>query len=115
MLKQRKIILNFILLSFFSTSLYAKCYYVPCNPNISLAKSSTQSSINAKFEEVMRELELLKQNYENHLSLLKNNNEKLNIQIALMKKRLLKNKELLFLMKKFNNIENNHISQEALQ
>lgn len=108
----KKIIFLLILSS--SSSLYAKCYYVPCNSQVTQGKISTKENLNQSFSEVKKELEILKSKYEALLEVSKKNNKELDIKLALLKEKTLSNSNILFLLKKSINLLSNQSNIEGL-
>ncbi|MBX7491217.1 hypothetical protein [Helicobacter turcicus] len=108
-------ILAFISLCFISNLALAKCYYIPCNPQITSAENAARSKIESSFDAVDLKLEALKQSYQERLDALKEQNEILSKQIALSKESLRHIKEILFLLKGANALKSNAINQESLK
>ncbi|WP_416860914.1 hypothetical protein [Helicobacter ganmani] len=94
---------------------FSKCYYIPCNSQISQNMQQAQNEISPRFDEVQTKLKELEKTYKNKLEELKQSNQLLKKQIALSKSLSLELKELLFLLKQRNQIESNIINQEAIK
>ncbi|CAD7289540.1 hypothetical protein LMG7974_01617 [Campylobacter majalis] len=94
----KHIFLSLALCSF----IFAKCYYIPCDGNVNMAEQQTKAKLQPEFEGVMSELKILKEKYGLNLKAYEKSNELLREQIALTKEKALKNKELVFLLRKFN-------------
>lgn len=94
---------------------FSKCYYAPCNSQISQNMQQAQNEISPRFDEVQTKLKELEKTYKDKLEELKQSNKLLKKQIALSKSLSLELKELLFLLKQRNQIESNIINQEAIK
>ncbi|EAH6107317.1 hypothetical protein EJP16_08280 [Campylobacter coli] len=103
-----------IFLLIFSSSLYAKCYYVPCNAQVTQGKISTKENLNQSFNEVKKELDILKSKYKDLLEVSRKNNKELDIKLALLKEKTLSNSNILFLLKKSINLLSNQNNIEGL-
>lgn len=95
----KKFVFALIILANFA---FGYCYYVDCTANVNQAEQQTKQALTPEFEAVLKELEILKQKYESVLDEYKEQNKLLNSQILLSKEKALKNAELVFLLKKFN-------------
>ena len=111
--KQCKMKALFFTLMLLPSFIFAKCYYVPCNAEVQSGKESTKASLEKSFNQVKEELKHTKQNYEAYLKTLKEDNEKLEVKIALYKEKALNHKEVLFLLHKGLNLEDKNINLEA--
>lgn len=87
--------------------------YIDCTHNVNQAELQTQQFIAIEFQALLKELENLKQRYESVLDEYKEQNKLLNSQILLNKEKALKNAELIFLLKKFNESLNVSITAES--
>lgn len=96
-----------------TSTLNAKCYYLPCNAQVQQAKSQTKASLSNEFEQVKLDLKNLKLAYEEKLEALKEVNHHLSTQLALKKNALLKEKEIVFYFKQFNALQANQNSLSA--
>ncbi|ECK2550127.1 TPA: hypothetical protein ACX8VE_001482 [Campylobacter jejuni] len=105
----------FILIFLTFASLFGKCYYVPCNAQVSSGASKVNSYLQNKFDEVDNSLLVLKEKYQGFLRTIKKNNEILDTKIAIMREKNLKNKKLLFFLKQNISLQSNHNSREGLE
>lgn len=87
--------------------------YIDCTHNVNQAELQTKQFIAIEFQALLKELEISKQKYESVLNEYKEQNKLLNSQILLNKEKALKNAELIFLLKKFNESLNVSITAES--
>lgn len=80
---------------------------VPCPPVIANQfKQFAEIALKSSFHTLNNELNRVRKEYENLYENLKASNEKLDIAISLSKNKLLKEKEIVFLLKQFNQLQN---------
>lgn len=107
----KKLVFALILANF----AFGYCYKVSCVADINSAQTQTIQAITPEFEKVMSELEILKQKYQSVLDEYKEQNKLLTTQISLNKERALKNTELVFLLKKFNESLSISVNAESVK
>lgn len=102
----------FFLIFFIPNVVFA--IYIPCEPTIWASKALVKKDLRKKFRDVMRELSNLKKKYEENLEVYKKSNTLLDFQISLLKEKLIKNKEIIFELNKFNQNLGLSISAESI-
>ena len=89
---------------------YAICTIVPCVNSATQPYNDAKNNLKEEFDNIDDELENVKKEYDKLLEQYKESNKKLDIAINVSKNKLLKEKEILFLLKKhiqLQSIENN--------
>ncbi|QKG30251.1 hypothetical protein [Campylobacter sp. RM16187] len=104
----------FIFACIFSSFAFAKCYYIPCDGNVNATEQQTKMALKPEFENVISELKILKEKYETNLKTYEKSNQLLSDQIALAKEKALRNKEIIFLLTKFNQSLSTSINIDAI-
>lgn len=93
----------------------AKSVYLPCNSRVNTQSHSAQQALKAEFERTKAELELLKTAYSKKLESLKEANLSLMQQLELKKEETKDSLELIFLLRKNNELLGNLNSIEAIE
>lgn len=91
----------------------AYCYYLPCDLNIKMAEQQTQMALEKEYLNTNQELQKTILEYKNKISKLKELKKELEIELKLTKEQLLKNQELIFIVKKYNKIKAINIDVKA--
>nr|MBP3724307.1 hypothetical protein [Campylobacter sp.] len=91
-----------ILLSSFA---FGYCVKIDCSIFIQTQKQKTSQSIRSSFEEVKSQMNEVKTKYEKQRDLLKDLNKKLQLRLALLQNSAKQDEEVLFLLKKFNQVK----------
>lgn len=98
-----KFLILFLSLCFYTSYAYCACAKVSCPSFIANGfEKIAESTLNASYKSVDSALKSVKNQYDDLLENLKESNKKLEIAINLNQHKLLKEKEIVFLLKQFN-------------
>lgn len=91
------------------------CYKLPCHLNIQQAKNKDELEITKVYQELHIEMENMKNHYEQQLEKLKKQNALLEKYKASLSFSNLQQKELAFLLRKFNKLQGNKNTLEGVK
>lgn len=92
----------------------AVCYEIPCPSIIANGfEQQTEQTLKRQYSSLNDELKAVKSQYDDLLNNLKDSNKKLELAIKLNKQKLLKEKEMVFLLTQFNALQGVHNSIRA--
>ncbi|TEY00725.1 hypothetical protein [Campylobacter sp. US33a] len=103
----------FLLFLFVNNAFAWGCHKVYCGGNIKSGEESSKNSIEQAYAKLYANLDELRKQYEKQLEQITEQNKLLKQRKALMQKDLMDTKEIIFLLKKFNSLQNNINTLEA--
>ncbi|EAJ8747106.1 hypothetical protein ACOTVD_09055 [Campylobacter jejuni] len=111
----KKVIYVAFLICILAEQSFAHCYYLSCRGQVESGKTSSEAAITNAYEKLHASMDQLKEEYKKQLKELKQQNKLLEEHKALAKKDLLVTKQIIFLLNKYNKLQNNKNSIEGEQ
>lgn len=104
-----------LLLVLFINVAFSKCYFLTCGHQIQGGKAKVEATINSGFSSIENNLTEFIKELRKQDSLLKKEKEMLNKYVGILAQKRKQEKEIIFLMEKYNKLLSNKISERSLQ
>ncbi|OCR18230.1 hypothetical protein BA917_09050 [Helicobacter pullorum] len=104
----------FLLLTVFTSFAFSKCYYASCHWQIQSGKAQVEATINSGFSAIENNLAEFIKELRKQDALLKKEKEVLSEYVGILANKAKQEKEIIFLMEKYNKLLSNKISERSL-